>query len=137
MPMIVQRVSTADAQGTRWRATPNAHRGKDQTITISFQKKRQSKGTSQEWLSFTPVNWISFRALQTPRSYLQRWRDVHSALKTALRDLSELLTGRRAAHLTEQGHLVWRRVAVPVRAGETGASAERSHLSNHLACADH
>jgi hypothetical protein len=36
------------------------------------------------------------------RSYLQRWRDVHSALKTALRDLSELLTGRRAAHLAEQ-----------------------------------
>ncbi len=34
-------------------------------------------------------------------SYLQRRRDVHSALKTALRDLSELLTGRRAARLTE------------------------------------
>ena len=36
------------------------------------------------------------------RSYLQSWRDVHSALKAALRDLSELLTGRRAAHFTEQ-----------------------------------
>ena len=65
MPMIVQRVSTADAQGTRWRATPNAHSGKDQTIAISSQKNRQRKKTSQEWLSFTPVNRISFRALQT------------------------------------------------------------------------
>ena len=36
------------------------------------------------------------------RPYLQSRRDVHPALETALRNLSELLARRRAAHLTEQ-----------------------------------
>ena len=33
--------------------------------------------------------------------------------------------------------MVWCRVFVPIGAGLTGASAERSHLPNHLAGADH
>ncbi len=63
MPTIVQRVSNAYAQGTRWRATPNAHPEKDQTFKIP--EKREQR-TSPGWLTFTPVNWISFTALQTP-----------------------------------------------------------------------
>ena len=64
MPTIVQRVSNACAQGTRWRATPNAHRGKDQTIKIS--EKREER-TRPEWLIFSAVKWLSFKALQTCR----------------------------------------------------------------------
>ena len=41
MPTIVQRVSNARAQGTRWRATPNAHRRKDQTVKISERERKQ------------------------------------------------------------------------------------------------
>jgi hypothetical protein len=63
MPTIVQRVSNAGAQGTRWRATPNAHRRKDQTVKISAKREET---TSPGWLIFTPVNWLSFIALQTP-----------------------------------------------------------------------
>jgi hypothetical protein len=37
MRSMVERVSNAVAHGTRWRATPNAHTRKDQTITISTQ----------------------------------------------------------------------------------------------------
>ena len=62
MPTIVQRVSNAGAQGTRWRATPNAHRRKDQTVKISAKREET---TSQGWLIFTAVNWLSFIALQT------------------------------------------------------------------------
>jgi hypothetical protein len=62
MPTIVQRVSNAGAQGTRWRATPNAHRRKDQTVKISAKREET---TSPGWLIFTPVNWLSFIALQT------------------------------------------------------------------------
>ena len=62
MPTIVQRVSNAGAQGTRWRATPNAHRRKDQTVKISEKKEER---TSPGWLIFTAVNWLSFIALQT------------------------------------------------------------------------
>ena len=40
MPTTVERVSNASAQGTRWRATPNAHQRKDQTITISEKNNR-------------------------------------------------------------------------------------------------
>jgi hypothetical protein len=35
---VVERVSNAVAQGTRWRATPNAHQRKDQTIKISLDE---------------------------------------------------------------------------------------------------
>ncbi len=63
MPTIVKRVSNACAQGTRWRATPNARGGKDQTIKIS--KKDRGKN-HPGWLTFTPVKWLSFKALQTP-----------------------------------------------------------------------
>src|ERR1700677_527321 len=62
MPTIVQRVSNAGAQGTRWRATPNAHRRKDQTVKISENKEER---TRRGWLIFTAVNWRSFIALQT------------------------------------------------------------------------
>jgi hypothetical protein len=62
MPTIVQRVSNAGAQGTRWRATPNAHRRKDQTVKISENKEER---TRRGWLIFTAVNWLSFIALQT------------------------------------------------------------------------
>jgi len=62
MPTIVKRVSNACAQGTRWHATPNARRRKDQTIKISQNKEET---TSQGWLIFTAVNWLSFIALQT------------------------------------------------------------------------
>src|SRR5271163_2530675 len=62
MPTIVQRVSNAGAQGTRWRATPNAHRRKDQTVKIS---EKREETTSQGWLILTAVNWLSFIALQT------------------------------------------------------------------------
>jgi hypothetical protein len=58
----VQRVSNAGAQGTRWRATPNAHQQKDQTFEISGKSEQ---GTSPEWLIFTAVKWLSFSALQT------------------------------------------------------------------------
>jgi hypothetical protein len=73
MPTIVQRVSNAYPQGTRWRATPNAHRGKDQTTKISEQEEER---TSPRWLTFTAVNWLSFKALQTSRSMslrLSQW----------------------------------------------------------------
>ena len=63
MPTIVQRVSNAGAQGTRWRATPNAHRRKDLTVKISENKEER---TRRGWLIFTAVNWLSFIALQTP-----------------------------------------------------------------------
>ena len=43
MPTIVQRVSNAGAQGTRWRATPNAHRRKDQTVKISEKKEERTQ----------------------------------------------------------------------------------------------
>jgi hypothetical protein len=62
MPTIVQRVSNTGAQGTRWRATPNAHRRKDQTVKISENKEER---TRRGWLIFTAVNWLSFIALQT------------------------------------------------------------------------
>jgi hypothetical protein len=62
MPTIVQRVSNAGAQGTRWHATPNAHQRKDQTFKISEKKEQR---TSPEWLTFTAVKWISSSALQT------------------------------------------------------------------------
>jgi hypothetical protein len=65
MPTIVKRVSNACAQGTRWHATPNARRRKDQTIKISQNKEET---TSQGWLIFTAVNWLSFIALQTTRT---------------------------------------------------------------------
>jgi hypothetical protein len=35
MPTIEEHVSHAEAGGTRWRATPEAHLGRDQTSTIS------------------------------------------------------------------------------------------------------
>ena len=62
MPTIVQRVSNAGAQGTRWRATPNAHRRKDRTVKISENKEER---TRRGRLIFTAVNWLSFIALQT------------------------------------------------------------------------
>jgi hypothetical protein len=62
MPTIVQRVSKAYPQGTRWRAAPNARQGKDQTTKISEQKEER---TSPGWLTSTAVNWLSFKALQT------------------------------------------------------------------------
>jgi hypothetical protein len=62
MPTMVERVSNAYAQSTRRRATPNAHREKDQTIKISEKKEER---TSQGWLIFTAVNWLSCIALQT------------------------------------------------------------------------
>jgi hypothetical protein len=49
-------------QGTRWRATPNAHQRKDQTVKISAKREET---TRQGWLIFTAVNWLSFIALQT------------------------------------------------------------------------
>ncbi len=61
--MMMQRVSNAGAQGTRWRATPNAPQRKDQTFKIS--ETREEK-TGPEWLIFTAVKWLSFSALQTP-----------------------------------------------------------------------
>jgi len=69
MPTIVQRVSNAGAQGTRWRAIPNAHRRKDQTVKISAKKEET---TSHDWLIFSAVNWLSFIALQTASSKLKR-----------------------------------------------------------------
>ena len=63
MRTMLERVSNAVAQGTRSPATPNAHRGKDQTFKISQQREER---TSPGWLTFTAVNWISFSALQTP-----------------------------------------------------------------------
>jgi hypothetical protein len=63
MRTMLERVSNAVAQGTRSHATPNAHRGKDQTFKISQQREER---TSPGWLTFTAVNWISFSALQTP-----------------------------------------------------------------------
>jgi hypothetical protein len=60
--MIVQRVSNAGAQGTRWRATPNALQRKDQTFEISEEREER---TSPEWLIFTAVKRLSFIALQT------------------------------------------------------------------------
>ena len=65
MPTTVERVSNASAQGTRWRATPNAHQQKDQTITIS--EKTTEERTGPRWLIFTAVHWISFTALQSAR----------------------------------------------------------------------
>jgi hypothetical protein len=62
MPTIVQRVSNAGARGTRWRATPNAHRRKDQTVKISENKEER---TRRGWLIFTALNWLGFIALQT------------------------------------------------------------------------
>jgi hypothetical protein len=62
MPTMVPRVSNAGAQGTRWRATPNAPQRKDQT----FKNSKKSQKTSPKWLIFTAVKWISFSALQTP-----------------------------------------------------------------------
>ncbi len=67
MPTIVLRVSNAGAQGTRWRATPNAHRRKDQTVKIS---EKREETTSQRWLIFTAVNWLSFIALQTGSAWI-------------------------------------------------------------------
>jgi hypothetical protein len=61
----VQRVSNAGAQGTRSRATPNAHQRKDQTFEISVKKEER---TSPEWLIFTAVKRLSFIALQTKAS---------------------------------------------------------------------
>ena len=55
-PTIVKRVSSTCVQGTRWRATPNAHRRKDQ---------EREETTRQGGLIFTAVNWLSFIALQT------------------------------------------------------------------------
>jgi hypothetical protein len=75
MPTIVNRVSIACAQGTRWRATPNAPRGKDQTVKISQKKEER---TSQGWLIFTAVNWLSFIALQTARPPGLIWRPIIS-----------------------------------------------------------
>src|SRR5579863_2391373 len=63
MPTIVQRVSNAVAQGTRWRATPNARAEKDQTIKISSQKKAETQAGG--WITFSALHWITFRALQT------------------------------------------------------------------------
>jgi hypothetical protein len=60
--MVVQRVSNAGAQGTRWGATPNAHQRKDQTFEISANRE---EGTSPGWLTFTAVRRLSFTALQT------------------------------------------------------------------------
>jgi hypothetical protein len=62
MPTIVKRVSNTCVQSTRWRATPNAHRRRDQTVKIS--EKREER-TRQGWLIFTAVNWLSIIALQT------------------------------------------------------------------------
>jgi hypothetical protein len=60
--MMVQRVSNAGAQGTRWGATPNAHQRKDQTFEISANRE---EGTSPGRLIFTAVKRLSFTALQT------------------------------------------------------------------------
>jgi hypothetical protein len=69
MPTIVKRVSNTCVQGTRWRATPNAHRRKDQTVKISVKREET---TSPGWLIFTPVNWLSFIALQTEGAVVGR-----------------------------------------------------------------
>jgi hypothetical protein len=42
--MMVERVSNADRAGYALRAFPNAHQPKDQTITISLQKRRTGSG---------------------------------------------------------------------------------------------
>jgi hypothetical protein len=79
MPTILERVSNAYAQGTRWRATPNAHQGKDQTFKIS---ERTEERTRPEWLIFTAVKWLSFKALQR-RDFLPRQPFGLSALGEA------------------------------------------------------
>src|SRR5580692_11801833 len=86
MPTIVQRVSNAGAQGTRWRATPNAHQRKDQTVKISAKREET---TRQGWLIFTAVNWLSFIALQTLKSGRDfSWRSP--GCKRASQDLGPL-----------------------------------------------
>jgi len=62
MPTIVKRVSNACAQGTRWRATPNAREEKTRRLQ---SQKRTEETTNLGWLTFTPVKWLSFKALQT------------------------------------------------------------------------
>ena len=96
MPMIVQRVSNAHAQGTRWRATPNAHQRKDQTVKISEKKEER---TSPEWLIFTAVNWLSFIALQTPASM----RD-NAALKDLLGRTAEACGAKAALRRLMERH---------------------------------
>jgi hypothetical protein len=81
MPTIVQRVSNAGAQGRRWRATPNAHRRKDQTVKIS---EKREETTSQGWLIFTAVNWLSFIALQTISVRFHRHSIVTALMDYAL-----------------------------------------------------
>src|SRR5215469_11347155 len=67
---MVERVSIRCAHGTRWRATPNAHQRKDQTIKIS---QKDDKERPPGWLNFTAVKRISFRALQTSLSLTPAW----------------------------------------------------------------
>jgi hypothetical protein len=71
MPTIVKRVSNTCVQGTRWRATPNAHQRKDQTVKISENKEER---TRHGWLIFSAVNWLSFIALQTPSASAEHAR---------------------------------------------------------------
>jgi len=96
MPMIAQRVSNAHAQGTRSRATPNAHQRKDQTVKIS---EKSEEGTSPEWLIFTAVKWLSFIALQTPASM----RD-NAALKDLLGRTAEACGAKAALRRLMERH---------------------------------
>src|ERR1700684_4020322 len=94
MPRIVQRVSNAGAQGTRWRATPNAHRRKDQTVKISENKEER---TRRGWLIFTAVNWLSFIALQTASVHADRENP------TSVTILARLPRALHSAGLSEPG----------------------------------
>jgi hypothetical protein len=91
MPTIVQRVSNARAQGTRWRATPNAHRRKDQTVKIS---EKREEGTSPEWLIFSAVKWLSFIALQT--AWASACRGSEADLCAQARLIVNIVVKRRA-----------------------------------------
>ena len=98
MPTIVQRVSNARAQGTRWRATPNAHRRKDQTVKIS---EKSEEGTSPEWLIFTAVKWISFSALQTSGGHPDAFFRFESSLMQGNELLQRYANHRGTQHQRE------------------------------------